>query len=83
MKRSLTASRCKRPFNLIKAVVAGAAARLGAKGIDLYYVGPAGLAVALGHRWNGLPATQLHEFILAERRYVGTVVLERANDEEK
>jgi len=59
----------------IKTAVAEAAARLGAEGIDLYYVGPAGLAVALGHRWNGLPTTQLHEFIPAERRYVRTAVL--------
>lgn len=59
----------------IKAAVAQAAARLGASGIDLYYVGPAGLAVALGHRWNGLPATQLNEFVAVERRYVKTAVL--------
>lgn len=37
--------------------------------------GPAAFAVALGHRWNAMPPTQLHEFIAAERRYVPTMGL--------
>ena len=39
---------------IIKAAIARETARLRPAGIDLYYVGPAALAVALGHRWNGL-----------------------------
>ena len=56
----------------IKRAVDGAAARLRPKQIDLYIVGPAAFAVALGHRWNAMPATQFHEFLAAERRYLPT-----------
>jgi hypothetical protein len=37
-------------------------------GIDLYFVGPAAFAVALGHRWNAFPPTQLHEFVANQYR---------------
>jgi hypothetical protein len=59
----------------VKAAVAAAAARLKPAAIDLYFAGPAAFAVALGHRWNAMPPTQLHEFIAAERRYVPTALL--------
>ena len=32
-------------------------------------------AVALGHRWNAMPPTQLHEFLEVERRYVRTAMI--------
>lgn len=54
---------------LIKRSVDKAVAQLRPKTIDLFYAGPAVLAVALGLRWNGLPPTMLHEFLSAENRY--------------
>jgi hypothetical protein len=59
----------------LKAAVSSTAARLKPVAIDLYFAGPAAFAVALGHRWNAMPPTQLHEFIAAERRYVPTTLL--------
>lgn len=59
----------------VKAAVSASAARLKPAAIDLYFAGPAAFAVALGHRWNAMPPTQLHEFIAAERRYVPTALL--------
>jgi hypothetical protein len=59
----------------VKAAVSTAAARLKPAAIDLYFAGPAAFAVALSHRWNAMPPTQLHEFITAERRYVPTALL--------
>ncbi len=56
----------------VKAAVSAAATRLKPAANDLYFAGPAAFAVALGHRWNAMPPTQLHEFIAAERRYVPT-----------
>lgn len=43
--------------------------------IQLYFAGPAALAVALGHRWNAMPLTQLHEFVASERKYVATALI--------
>ncbi len=60
----------------IKRAVAAAVARLRPERIALYYAGPAALAVALGHRWNSLPPTQLHEFRAEQSDYVRTAVLE-------
>lgn len=60
---------------VVKAAIVEAAARLRPKRIELCLVGPAAFAVALGHRWNGLPPTQLHEFLASEARYVPTVML--------
>ena len=60
---------------IVKSAVVRAVALLRPAAIDLYYVGPAAFAVALGHRWNALPPTQLHEFIAAEGRYVQTAQL--------
>jgi hypothetical protein len=59
----------------IKTVVSQAAARLRPNQIDLYYAGPAGFAVALGHRWNGMAPTELFEFLPAQRLYVPTAWL--------
>ena len=59
----------------VKAAIAQQVARLRPTSIDLHYVGPAAFAVALGHRWNGLPPTQLYEFVPAEGNYVPTALL--------
>lgn len=56
----------------IKRAVDAAIARLRPKGIQLYFAGPAAFAVALGHRWNAMPPTQLHEFATLSRTYVAT-----------
>jgi hypothetical protein len=60
---------------LVKSAVSAAAARLKPAAIELYFAGPAAFALALGHRWNAMPPTQLHEFIAPERRYVATAIL--------
>jgi SMODS-associated and fused to various effectors sensor domain len=59
----------------VKNAIAEVAARLRPEAIDLYYVGPAAFAVALGHRWNGLPSTQLYEFVQASGTYVPTAFI--------
>jgi hypothetical protein len=59
----------------IKMAIAQAVGQFNPKAIDLFIAGPAALAVALGHRWNALPVTQLHEFVVGERRYVPTAKL--------
>jgi hypothetical protein len=59
----------------VKRAVDGMAARLKPNRIRLFMAGPAAFAVALGHRWNAMPPTQLHEFKLPERRYVPTARL--------
>ena len=60
----------------LKTAISEAAADLRPVSLDLYPAGPAAFAVALGHRWNGLPPTQLHEFLAGERRYVATATLQ-------
>lgn len=60
---------------LVKRAVDSTAAKLKPSRIRLYIAGPASFAVALGHRWNAMPPTQLHEYLSAERRYVPTVRL--------
>lgn len=59
----------------LKMAVVYAVGQFNPKAIDLFIAGPAALAVALGHRWNALPATQLYEFVAGERRYVPTITL--------
>lgn len=61
--------------SVVKAAVATAVSRLRPSVIDLYYAGPGAFAVALGHRWNALPSTQLHEFIPRTGHYVPTAIL--------
>lgn len=60
---------------LVKESVNQAIVSLGPKKIRLYAAVPAAFAVALGHRWNAMPPTQLHEFIAGEQRYVATAVI--------
>ncbi|MDT9600436.1 SAVED domain-containing protein [Sphingosinicella rhizophila] len=60
----------------VKRAVDAVVARLRPKEIRLFMAGPAAFAVALGHRWNAMPPTQLHEFLSGERRYVPTARLE-------
>jgi hypothetical protein len=57
----------------VKGIVSSAAARLGAESIDLFYVGPASFAVVLGHRWNAMLPTQVHEFDPAAQAYFPSV----------
>jgi len=59
----------------IKNAVTRAVDRLRPKGIDLFFAGPAALGVALGHRWNALPPTQLSEFDQAPGTYTKTARL--------
>ena len=49
-------------------LVVSIGARLKPNGIKLCMAGPAAFAVALGYRWNAIPPTQLHEFMISERR---------------
>lgn len=59
----------------IKQAVDKAVNRLRPSGIDLFYVGPAAFALALGHRWNKLPSTQLYEFHSETGIYQPTAVM--------
>lgn len=61
--------------SLIKRTVDAAVATLRPAGLRLYFAGPAALAVALGHRWNAMPTTQLYEFVSPARVYVPTARL--------
>ena len=60
---------------ILKRGIDKAVARLQPHGIQLYVACPAAFAVALGHRWNAMPPTQLHEYVPEERCYVKTAVL--------
>lgn len=62
----------------VKHAVDAAIAQLQPTAIDLFYSGPAALGVALGHRWNGLPPTQLWEFLSNKGVYTPTAVLDAA-----
>jgi len=57
----------------IKSAVSAACVGLDARSIDLFFVGPAALAVALGHRWNGMAPTQFFEFVSGQGTYVPTI----------
>lgn len=61
--------------SVVKRAVDVATARLRPNSIRLFIAGPAAFFVALGHRWNAMPPTQLHEFLPSERRYVPTARL--------
>ena len=61
--------------SFVKRSVDTVVARFRPRGICLYMAGPAAFAVVLGHRWNALPPTRLHEFLRAESRYVETASL--------
>jgi hypothetical protein len=76
LRQALTsATEAQASARVIKEAVADAVARFRPTGIDFFYVGPAALAVALGHRWNGFPPTQLWEFLSKDGRYTPTAVL--------
>lgn len=59
----------------IKMAISCACGKFNVNQIDCYFAGPTALAIALGHRWNGLPPTQLHEFVASENDYVPTLQL--------
>lgn len=59
----------------VKSSVLAATTRLGAQAIDLFFVGPAALAVAIGHRWNAMPPTQVFEYDPASHQYSPSVLL--------
>jgi hypothetical protein len=61
--------------SVVKRAVGDAVARLRPKQIDLYVAGPAAFAVALGHRWNAMPPTQLFEFNAVHRSYSPTALI--------
>ncbi|HWU81682.1 MAG TPA: dsDNA nuclease domain-containing protein [Caulobacter sp.] len=59
----------------LKRFIAGEVTRLGATQVNLYFVGPAALAIALGHRWNAVAPVQLHEFDAPTGSYFPTAHL--------
>lgn len=59
---------------IVKGAVAEAASRLAPQAIDLFFAGPAALAVVIAHRWNAMPTTQLYEFRQGQG-YVRSAVL--------
>jgi hypothetical protein len=62
-------------IRIIKRVIDEMCLALRPTSIDLFYVGPAAFAVALGHRWNGMPKTQFYEYVASEQKYTATVNL--------
>jgi len=60
----------------VKGRIAGLAAKYQLKQIQFYYAGPSQFAVALGHRWNTMPETVLHEFNAGTREYVASLTLQ-------
>ena len=71
----VSAPEAQASVSLIKRTVDEFVARLRPSGIQLFAACPAALAVVLGHRWNAMPPTQLHEYLQAERRYIQTATL--------
>jgi hypothetical protein len=72
----MSAHAAQKGISEIKDAVSVAVARLRPAHIALYYAGPGALAVALGHRWNSLPPTQLHEFRAQQGDYARTAILD-------
>ena len=70
-----SAKAAQHAVSLIKRAVDVAVARLKSQRLDLYFVGPAALAVTLGHRWNAMPPTRLYEFDGVQRIYCETARL--------
>jgi hypothetical protein len=71
-----TGTQAQASVRFVKGAVVQAVARLRPIAIDLYFVGPAAFAIALGHHWNALPPTQLHEFINTNGCYVPTLMID-------
>src|SRR5690606_29272317 len=59
----------------IKKNILEATEECGAKQIDLFYAGPATIALFLGHRWNPIPAVQCYEYIGRTEKYVPSCFL--------
>lgn len=59
----------------VKGAVDAAVARLRPTALDVFLAGPAAFAVALGHRWNAMPPTQLHEYVAESADYLPTARL--------
>lgn len=59
----------------LKRFIADEVTRLGASKVHLYFVGPAALAMALGHRWNAIAPVQLFEFDARTGAYFPTADL--------
>ncbi|MDE0304235.1 MAG: SAVED domain-containing protein [Albidovulum sp.] len=70
-----SAAEAQASASLIKRTIDKFVARLQPNGIQLYTACPAALAVVLGHRWNAMPPTQLHEYLHAARRYIPTAAV--------
>ncbi len=60
----------------LKQFISAEVIRLGAKRVDLYFVGPAVMALALGHRWNAISPVQTYEFNTETGYYYPTARLE-------
>jgi hypothetical protein len=59
----------------LKRFISDEVTRLGAGEVQLYFLGPAALAMALGHRWNAIAPVQLHEFDAQKGAYFPTARL--------
>lgn len=60
---------CQASVRFVKSTIDRYVSQLSPQHIDLYFAGPASFAVALGHRWNALPETTLHEYVAASGSY--------------
>ena len=60
---------------VVRGAIEAAVKALKPAAIDLYVAGPTAFFVALGHRWNAMPVTQLHEFIARTRAYVPSALI--------
>lgn len=70
------AQRAQEAVREIKRHVDRAVAALHPAAVDLYFAGPAAVAALLGHRWNGLLPTRLHELHTSSGTYVPTAMIE-------
>lgn len=71
-----TAAEAQASVRVIKAAADETIGRIRPNQIDLFMAVPAALAAGLGHRWNGMPRTQLHEFDASSGKYSPTALLE-------
>ena len=60
---------------VVRGAVDAAVKSLKPSTIEFYAAGPAAFFVALGHRWNAMPKTQLHEFVAETRVYVPSALI--------
>lgn len=59
----------------IKSHILNTVYECGAKHVDLFYAGPATIALFLGHRWNPIHSVQCYEYISKTGKYVPTCQL--------